>query len=109
MLDGLTMHKATQLISGTNVEDLPQGPLRAVAAALLHLGWSLEQAHIIRMADTSLDLTSQSPAMLKHYIRRAFVSLRDKEATHAIVCRGNWPHEDPPAWGTIRRFLRSRK
>ena len=109
VLDGLTMHKAAQLISCTKVEDLPQGPIRAVASALHHLGWSLDQAHIINMRDHTLDLTSQSPAMLKHYIRRAYDILRDKEATDKILNKGNWPHETPPAWGTIRRFLRSRK
>ncbi len=68
---------------------MPQGPIRAVASALHHLGWSLDQAHIINMKDLTFDLTSQSPAMLKHYIRRAYETMRDKEATDKIFNRGN--------------------
>jgi hypothetical protein len=109
VLDGLTMHGASRLIANTEVEDLPQGPIRAVSAALHHLGWSLPQAHIISMNDQRLDLTTQSPAMLKHYIRRAYESLRDQEATAKITSRGHWTHDTPPAWGIIRRFLKSKK
>ncbi len=109
VLDGLTMHKAAQAIAGTKVDELPQGPLRAMASALNVLGWNLEQAHIIKTNGQTIDLTCHSPAMLKFYIKRAYDCVREKEATDKIVSRGNWPHDSPPAWSTIRRFLRSTK
>jgi hypothetical protein len=109
VLDGLTMHKAAQVIQGNKVHDITQGPIRAIASALNQLSWSLDQAHIIRMADSTIDLTTNSPAMLKHYIRSAYSKQRDQEATRCITARGVWNHDLPPAWPTIRRFLKSTK
>ena len=96
-------------MSSTKVDDLPQGPLRAIASALQHLGWSLDKPHIFNTKNQTLDLTTHSPAMLKHHVRRAYDILRDKEATDKIKSRGIWPHTATPAWGTIRRFQRSGK
>ena len=83
-----------------------QGPIRALAAALCHIGWQHSSPTVmITATGTVLDLTAGSPAMLKKYIIDDYKKLVDDKIMEHLLSREVFHPLHVMDWYTIRKFL----
>ena len=113
-------HKPGDLLSARELSDLwwavkqvkhplkknPQGPVRAIAASLLHLGWTFKSPTTVltRNGDT-MDITIGTPRMLHTYIVADFHHKANGTLTTNLRDKGTWTSDEDPDWVTIREFL----
>ena len=83
-----------------------QGPIRALAAALCHIGWLHNGPTTMTSATgITMDLTAGTPTMLNKYLIEDYKKLVDDKITEHLrnreVCHPNLELD----WYTIRKFL----
>jgi ribonuclease HI len=84
----------------------PQGPIRALAAALCHIGWGFPApTTMVTASGIVLDLTAGTPAMLNKNVLEDYKSLVDCQVSYHLKNREVVHENFDIDWFSIRKFL----
>jgi hypothetical protein len=110
-LTAVELTQAQRMFSQRPPDELPQGPLAAIAGSLEALCWTAVIPSCMGPPDnpTALNMTVGSPTMLAHFVRCRYEELRFGRLKDRMDSRACPVPFDRIHWPLLGRFLRSKK